>query len=82
MMAFISLAIPVALVCSLGILSAASEGDFFWELLTLMAAMLLDHWLEVRSVRQASHALDGYRPGSPGWPFGELQVVILEAASP
>ena len=34
-------------------------GDsFFWELVTLIAVMLLGHWLEMRSVRQASGALD------------------------
>jgi P-type Cu2+ transporter len=32
--------------------------DFFWELVTLIDVMLLGHWLEMRSVRQASGALD------------------------
>src|SRR5690606_24529493 len=32
--------------------------DFFWELATLVTIMLLGHWLEMRSVRQASGALD------------------------
>jgi Cu2+-exporting ATPase len=32
--------------------------DFFWELVTLVTIMLLGHWLEMRSVRQASGALD------------------------
>ncbi|MCB1246137.1 MAG: heavy metal translocating P-type ATPase, partial [Acidimicrobiia bacterium] len=31
--------------------------DFFWELVTLIDIMLLGHWLEMRSVRQASGAL-------------------------
>ena len=31
---------------------------FFWELVTLIDIMLLGHWLEMRSVRQASGALD------------------------
>jgi Cu2+-exporting ATPase len=32
--------------------------DFFWELVTLIDIMLLGHWIEMRSVRQASGALD------------------------
>jgi cation transport ATPase len=31
---------------------------FFWELVTLIDIMLLGHWIEMRSVRQASGALD------------------------
>jgi Cu2+-exporting ATPase len=31
---------------------------FFWELVTLIDIMLLGHWLEMRSVRQASGALN------------------------
>ncbi len=58
MMTLISLAITVALVYSvLAQLTALGEG-FFWELVTLIDIMLLGHWLEMRSVRQASGALD------------------------
>ena len=58
MMTLISLAISVALVYSvLAQLTAIGEG-FFWELVTLIDIMLLGHWLEMRSVRQASGALD------------------------
>src|SRR5690606_16300438 len=32
--------------------------DFFWEMATLIDIMLLGHWLEMRSVRQASGALN------------------------
>src|SRR4026208_1291726 len=31
---------------------------FFWELVTLIDIMLLGHWIEMRSVRQASGALN------------------------
>jgi len=58
MMTLISLAIIVALVYSLGTLFFQGEGGFFWELVTLIDVMLLGHWLEMRSVRQASRALD------------------------
>ena len=58
MMTLISLAITVALVYSLlAQLTNLGEG-FFWELVTLIDIMLLGHWLEMRSVRQASGALD------------------------
>ena len=58
MMTLISLAISVALVYSLLTqLTNLGEG-FFWELVTLIDIMLLGHWLEMRSVRQASGALD------------------------
>jgi Cu2+-exporting ATPase len=58
MMTLISLAISVALVYSLlAQLTSLGEG-FFWELVTLIDIMLLGHWLEMRSVRQASGALD------------------------
>jgi len=58
MMTLISLAISVALLYSLAAqLFALGEG-FFWELVTLIDIMLLGHWLEMRSVRQASGALN------------------------
>jgi P-type Cu2+ transporter len=58
MMTLISLAIAVALVYSLAAqLFGLGEG-FFWELVTLIDVMLLGHWLEMRSVRQASGALN------------------------
>jgi Cu2+-exporting ATPase len=34
------------------------EGGFFWEMATLIVVMLLGHWIEMRSVRQASGALN------------------------
>ncbi|HEY5730598.1 MAG TPA: heavy metal translocating P-type ATPase, partial [Anaerolineales bacterium] len=57
MMTLISLAISVAFVYSLAAqLFNLGEG-FFWELVTLIDIMLLGHWMEMRSVRQASGAL-------------------------
>ena len=58
MMTLISLAITVAFVYSLAALVIDPGGGFFWELVTLIDVMLLGHWLEMRSVRQASGALD------------------------
>ncbi len=58
MMTLISLAITVAFAYSLASLFIARGTGFFWELVTLIDIMLLGHWLEMRSVRQASGALD------------------------
>ncbi len=58
MMTLISLAISVAYFYSMSTLVWDLGEDFFWELVTLIDIMLLGHWLEMRSVRQASGALD------------------------
>jgi Cu2+-exporting ATPase len=58
MMTLISLAISVAFSYSLLAQFAGLGEGFFWELVTLIDVMLLGHWLEMRSVRQASGALD------------------------
>jgi len=58
MMMLISLAITVAFVYSIASLFLEGTTPFFWELVTLIDIMLLGHWMEMRSVRQASGALD------------------------
>jgi Cu2+-exporting ATPase len=58
MMTLISLAISVAFVYSLAALFLPQGETFFWELVTLIDIMLLGHWMEMRSVRQASGALN------------------------
>jgi Cu2+-exporting ATPase len=58
MMTLISLAISVAFVYSLAALFLPAGMTFFWELVTLIDIMLLGHWIEMRSVRQASGALN------------------------
>ncbi len=58
MMLLISLAISVAFVYSVAALFLPTSATFFWELVTLIDIMLLGHWIEMRSVRQASGALD------------------------
>ena len=57
MMTLISLAISVAFIYSAATLLLPGQADFFWELVTLIDIMLLGHWIEMRSVRQASGAL-------------------------
>jgi Cu2+-exporting ATPase len=58
MMLLISLAISVAFVFSLAAVVFNLGKGFFWEMATLIDVMLLGHWFEMRSVRQASGALD------------------------
>jgi Cu2+-exporting ATPase len=58
MMTLISLAISVAFVYSMAALFLPESDTFFWELVTLIVIMLLGHWMEMRSVRQASGALN------------------------
>ncbi|MFO8037499.1 MAG: heavy metal translocating P-type ATPase [Anaerolineales bacterium] len=58
MMTLISLAIMVAFLYSVSALIFDLGTGFFWELVTLIDVMLLGHWIEMRSVRQASSALD------------------------
>ncbi|MHB1118575.1 MAG: copper-translocating P-type ATPase [Bellilinea sp.] len=58
MMTLISLAISVAFFYSVASLFIPGQTDFFWELVTLIDIMLLGHWVEMRSVRQASGALN------------------------
>ena len=57
MMTLISLAISVAFIYSVAAQFINLGEGFFWELVTLIDIMLLGHWLEMRSVRQASGAL-------------------------
>jgi P-type Cu2+ transporter len=57
MMTLISLAITVAFAYSLAAFFILEGETFFWEMVTLIDIMLLGHWLEMRSVRQASGAL-------------------------
>jgi len=58
MMTLISLAISVAFVYSVFAIFAAPDSGFFWEMATLIDIMLLGHWIEMRSIRQASGALN------------------------
>jgi len=58
MMTLISLAISVAFIYSIATVFVELGIGFFWELVTLIDVMLLGHWLEMRSVRQASGALN------------------------
>jgi P-type Cu2+ transporter len=58
MMLLISLAITVAFIYSVAAITFGIGEPFFWELVTLVVIFLLGHWIEMRSVRRASGALD------------------------
>ncbi|MHA6253231.1 copper-translocating P-type ATPase [Oceanobacillus sp. CAU 1775] len=58
MMMLISLAIVAAYVYSSLTVFFIEGSDFFFELATLIAIMLLGHWIEMRSIMGASKALE------------------------
>lgn len=57
MMTLISMAITVAYFYSSATVFGLKGVDFFWELATLIAIMLVGHWIEMKSVLGASKAL-------------------------
>ena len=57
MMTLISMAISIAYFYSSATVFGLKGVDFFWELATLIAIMLIGHWIEMKSVLGASKAL-------------------------
>lgn len=66
MMTLISLAILVALIYSLMVTFGFPGMALWWEVATLITIMLLGHWMEMRSIEQASGALDELARLLPG----------------
>ncbi|HAE28736.1 MAG TPA: heavy metal translocating P-type ATPase [Hyphomonas adhaerens] len=58
MMTLISVAIITAYAYSVGMVAIGSDETFFWELATLIAVMLLGHWIEMKSVLGAGRSLE------------------------
>lgn len=58
MMTLIALAISAAYFFSAATTFGFPGEPFYWELVTLVAVMLLGHWVEMRSVMGASRALE------------------------
>lgn len=58
MMTLIALAISAAYFFSAATTFGFPGESFYWELVTLIAIMLLGHWIEMRSVMGASRALE------------------------
>ncbi|GBD41347.1 Copper-exporting P-type ATPase B [bacterium HR39] len=57
MMTLVGVAVTVAFVYSAAVTFGLPGRPFYWELATLVAVMLLGHWIEARSVLGASGAL-------------------------
>lgn len=57
MMTLIALAITAAYLYSVGTTFTGSGMGLYWELSTLIAVMLIGHWIEMRSVQSAKGAL-------------------------
>lgn len=57
MMTLISLAIVVAFLYSVAVTFGFPGMALWWEIATLIVIMLLGHWMEMRSIEQASGAL-------------------------
>lgn len=58
MMTLIALAISAAYFFSAAVTFGFPGQEFYWELVTLIAIMLLGHWVEMRSIMGASRALE------------------------
>ena len=58
MMTLVAVAISVAYTYSTAIAFGVEGMSFFWELATLIDIMLLGHWIEMRSVGEASKAVE------------------------
>jgi Cu2+-exporting ATPase len=58
MMTLIALAISAAYFFSAATTLGFPGEQFYWELVTLVAIMLLGHWIEMRSIMGASRALE------------------------
>jgi Cu2+-exporting ATPase len=66
MMTLIGMAVCVAYIYSSLVALGMPGKVFFWELATLIAIMLLGHWIEMRSVMSASGALEELARMVPG----------------
>ncbi|MEX1062048.1 MAG: HAD-IC family P-type ATPase, partial [Balneolaceae bacterium] len=66
MMTLIGLAMSVAFIYSVFVVFGLEGHLLFWELSTLVAVMLLGHWIEMRSVMSASAALEKLAELLPG----------------
>lgn len=87
MMSLISLAISVAFLYSIAATIFSLGESLYWELVTLIVVMLLGHWIEMRSVRQASGALTELAKLMPDtaerlMPDGTIEVVPPDQLNP
>jgi len=82
MMTLIALAITAAYLFSVYSVLVGSEHTLFWELSTLIAIMLIGHWIEMKAVQGAQGALKELARLLPGtaevFRGSETQVIPLE----
>lgn len=78
MMTLIGIAIIVAYFYSVAITFGLTGMSVFWELATLIDIMLLGHWLEMRSVMGASHALEALAKMLPNFAHLEKDANIVD----
>jgi Cu2+-exporting ATPase len=83
MMTLIALAITAAFVFSLAVTFGLPGMPLWWEVATLVSIMLLGHWIEMRSIDQASGALRELAKLMPDEAVrvhaGELETVPVSA---
>ncbi len=84
MMTLVAVAITVAYAYSAATVFGIEGMPFFWELATLIDVMLLGHWIEMRSVGDASRALESLARLVPSHahrrePDGRMNDVPVEA---
>jgi Cu2+-exporting ATPase len=87
MMTLVAVAVSVAYFYSGATVFGLAGMPFFWELATLIDIMLLGHWIEMRSVGEASKALESLAELMPAsahrrLPDGSTEDVALDALVP
>jgi len=87
MMTLVAVAISVAYFYSSATVFGLEGMPFFWELATLIDIMLLGHWIEMRSVGEASKALESLARLMPSvahrrLPDGTTEEVDVEHLQP
>jgi Cu2+-exporting ATPase len=87
MMTLVAVSISVAYFYSFATVLGLAGMPFFWELATLVDIMLLGHWVEMRSVGEASKALESLAKLMPSeahrrLPGGSTEDVALDALQP
>ena len=87
MMTLVAVAISVAYFYSSATVFGLEGMPFFWELATLIDIMLLGHWIEMRSVGEASKALESLARLMPAvahrrLPDGTTEEVEVEHLQP
>ncbi|KUJ72617.1 heavy metal translocating P-type ATPase [Thiomicrospira sp. WB1] len=87
MMTLIGVAITVAFAYSAATVLGLEGKTFFWELVTLIDIMLLGHWIEMRSVMNASRSLEKLVGMMPSQAHkisqtGQTQEVDIDSLAP